>query len=371
MTTIPRVRDLPDLLTVVPLLAGFTPTDAVVLVCPTPEGRVALQRVALPPPDHWSHAHLDARELVQSVLPALLHADLRRLTLIGYLSDPMDQDYVGALLHQSADWLAETGIDVMGVALVCEGSWWRPDCPCEDLECGEPQPVPSLHESAAATALIAEGAVVHESPEALLAPWVEGEGAQLDPQELAAATKRWTGRKGNTRLRKESLEQWRRVVHEPAAEFGPPELAAVLWAARSVPVRDALIAWLTPGGMPLEALDPDARAAVEQALGEPASVVGEDRWTGWAVTQNLRTLTAVLPATCAAPVACLAGLWAWWHGDGIVARFLLERALDAEPGHTLSGLLLRLVHHGIPMEGSPARRVGAGCDALDTNGRLR
>ncbi|WP_374929274.1 DUF4192 domain-containing protein [Kytococcus sedentarius] len=370
MTTIPRVRDLPDLLTVVPLLAGFTPCDAVVLVCPTPEGRVALQRVPLPPPDHWSHAHLDARDLVQSVLPALVHADLRRLTLIGYLSDPMDQDYVGELLHRSAEWLADTGIDVMGVALVCEGSWWRPDCPCEDPECGEPQPVPSLHESAAATALIAEGAVVHESPEALLAPWVESDAEQVSSCDLAAATKRWTGRKGTARLRREALQQWRRVVHEPGAEFSQEDLAAVLWAARSVPERDALIAWLTPGDMPVETLDPDAWAAVQEALGEPASVAHEDRWTGWPVTQNLRRLTGAVPATCGAPVACLAGLWAWWHGDGIVARFLLERALDAEPGHTLSGLLLRLVHHGIPMEGSPSRRAGSGCDALDTTGRL-
>ncbi|WP_462417317.1 DUF4192 domain-containing protein [Kytococcus sp. Marseille-QA3725] len=366
MTTIPRVRDLPDLLTVVPLLAGFTPSDSLVLVCPAPTGRVALQRVCLPPPEQWDLPELDAAQVVSSVLPALLHAGLDRVTLVGYLSDPMDEGYVGALVREASDQLEEAGVEVLAEALVCEGSWWRPDCPCGDPECGEPRPVPSLHESAAATALIADGAMVHSSAEELLLPWVEGPQAEVPADELREAQSRWKGRKGRPRLQREALAQWRRVVHEPAAELTVEELGAALWALQEVQVRDALISWLTPGDVPLEVVDAAAWAAVERALGDPSEHRQPELWTAWTVTANLRVLTSRVPATCAAPLLSVAGLWAWWNGDGVVARFLLERALDAEPGHTLAGLLLRLVHHGIPLQGSrcgAAGTTGAGAGA--------
>lgn len=351
MTTIPRVRDLPDLLTVVPLLAGFTPTDAVVLVCPTPTGRVALQRIALPPREAWGDPATDAEDLVALVLPALVRAGLDRLTVIGYLSDPMDEEYVGGLVARAEDWFLEAGVDVLGAALVCEGSWWRPECPCDDPFCGEPRPVPSLHESAAATALIADGAMVHASAEELLLPWVQSEEDELTPAALHAARERWAGRKGRARLRREALVQWARLVGEEGAELTDEEVAAALWAVRQVDVRDALVAWLTPGDVPRDVLDASAWAAVEKALGDPAEHHHPVRWTAWPLTGNLRRLAARVPSTCAGPLLCTAGLWAWWNGDGVVARFLLERALDAEPGHTLAGLLLRLVHHGIPLDG--------------------
>lgn len=354
MTTIPRVRDLPDLLTVVPLLAGFTPTDAVVLVCPTPSGRVALQRVSVPPRCHWGRPETDAAALVDLVLTSLDAAGLDRATVIGYLQDPMDESYVGALVNAVQDELLTCGVDVMGVALVCEGSWWRPDCPCGDPECGEPRPVPSLHESAAATALLVEGAVVHESAEALLAPWVQQAPDALDAETLAARTTAWLRANPRTRRRRHALALWARLVHDQDACFSEREVAGLLWALRSVPERDALIAWLTPGDMPVELLDAGAWSVVEELLGEPAGPAA-GHWSQQVVTRNLQALLARVPATGAAPLETLAAVWAWWNGDGIVARFLLERALDAEPGHTLAGLLLRLVHHGIPMAGARHR----------------
>lgn len=357
MTTIPRVRDLSDLITVVPLLAGFTPRDAVVIVCPTPAGRVALQRIVLPPPDAWSDAFLDAAAMVETVLPALQRSGLRRATVIGYLSDPMDQGYVGALVNEAGNHLHECGLDVMGVALVCEDMWWRPGCPCGEESCTEPQPVPRLHESAAATALVAAGAMVHDSPEALLAPWAVGDSDEFSADDLVAATRRWRGRKGTRRLRREALDQWVRVVAQDGVvpTLTVDEVAALLWSVREVQLRDALIAWLTPGDMPLDVLDHEVWSDLVTALGPSGSVPrgSADRWTSWPLTVNLQGLLAVVPLTHGAPLACLSGLWAWWNGDGVVSRFLLERALDAEPGHTLAGLILRLVHHGIPLDGSP------------------
>jgi hypothetical protein len=39
--------------------------------------------------------------------------------------------------------------------------------------------------------------------------------------------------------------------------------------------------------------------------------------------------------------------YAWWRGDGTIARLALDRALSIDPGYRLAALLARVVDLGI------------------------
>ncbi len=62
---------------------------------------------------------------------------------------------------------------------------------------------------------------------------------------------------------------------------------------------------------------------------------------------RLVQLCRMLPAREAAPMLTVLANFAWCLGDGALARAALERALDAEPGYRLAGLLERMVELAI------------------------
>ncbi|HET7399052.1 MAG TPA: DUF4192 domain-containing protein [Intrasporangium sp.] len=169
----------------------------------------------------------------------------------------------------------------------------------------------------------------------------------------------------------------------PSGEIGSPPsgrgsdvagtaLSVLAGSLRDHRLRDALIAWLCPGMLSLELLEPDIVAGLQEFLGPrpPAAgcwdgTVGQGRARGgggsgeWhadalpdLVAARLEALVRCVPAEHATPVLALVASHAWWRGDGARAGVALDRALELEPEHRLCLLLRKMVAQGIRL---PAR----------------
>ncbi|MFB9725194.1 DUF4192 domain-containing protein [Haloechinothrix salitolerans] len=133
-------------------------------------------------------------------------------------------------------------------------------------------------------------------------------------------------------LRADVVETWPRAARvavvrdalsaagEGDLAFSDRQLATLAIVLADVEIRDACLA---------TALPPDSDLAFAAA-----SLWGE--------------LTRALPAPERAIPACLAGYAAYMGGNGVLAAIAFDAALDADPDHTLAGLLDRALRHGFP-----------------------
>lgn len=156
-----------------------------------------------------------------------------------------------------------------------------------------------------------------------------------------------------------------------------PQLVGPL---RFAELRDAIIAWICPGTMRLEHVDPDLIAQLQACLGDdlrgpeqppdpfpvqsPAASGG--RWPvltpaqDWAAVLAPREMMARLERLCratpthhAAPVLSVFAAYAWWAGNGTKAGMAVDRALEIEGEHRLCGLIRTALDHGVraPLRG--------------------
>lgn len=143
-------------------------------------------------------------------------------------------------------------------------------------------------------------------------------------------------------------------------EMTDADLLLLASSLQDIDWRDALMAVLCPGALPLTAVagrDIDRALLAgawcpwvvgDDALGDPdLSDAGEHHDDVRAVRNRLVDLTRLVPIDLAPPVlTCVAHL-AWWSGDGTVAGICLERALQIDPDYRLAGLMLQLLAHGV------------------------
>jgi hypothetical protein len=216
---------------------------------------------------------------------------------------------------------------------------------------------------------------------------------------------RWEGNGGgaSTLMRAQSLRAWSQVLRgeltDDALVNQVPALAGPL---RDVDFRDALIAWLCPGTVPLSAFAPSlvtlledyvgadvrAAAAAESVPPQPRPRRGRrkrgrrvdrpgrrpdtrldgrlrehaDVWEDWRaweeasaphhVQARIERVCRVVPAAHAAPLLAVVGNYAWWRGDGARAGVALDTALELEPDHRLAGLIREALDRGLRGAGS-------------------
>jgi hypothetical protein len=200
-------------------------------------------------------------------------------------------------------------------------------------------------------------------------------------------------------LQAESLAAWSAVLRgEISGDALVERVPALVGPLRDVVFRDALIAWLCPGAVPLSEFpaalvalleafvgaDVRAAAAAESAPPQPRPRRGRrkrgrrlDRhlgrrpdtrveggidghgatwedWRAWEeasaphlVQARLESVCRAVPAAHAAPLLALVGNYAWWRGDGARAGVALDAALDLEPDHRLAGLIREALDRGL------------------------
>lgn len=149
-------------------------------------------------------------------------------------------------------------------------------------------------------------------------------------------------------------------------------LPAIVGPLRDPRLRDAIIAWICPGTMPLGSVDRKLLERVEAFLGDELRLDSPDEPAGgrvpfgggtggesmkdvdWeaamapaAFEQRIEAACRLTPEDYAAPLLAVYASFAWWAGDGTKAGMAVDRALDIEDDHRLCLIIREALDHGV------------------------
>ena len=349
MTTTIHLSGPADVLTVLPYQLGFHPRDCLVAVSLHGTRMGLVQRIDLPPPEHVGDA-------VAAMIAPLRQDGPGAVLLIGFEEREGESR---AMLDELARACRADGVEVADRMVVRGGRWFAPDChqrccPPEGLQLPAPSEVPAVAEfvgreicplpdrSALADRLEPSRPLLSRAVSALADEWLE--------LRLEAA------HAGQTELdecRASELDVWSRVLcdeddAEPIQALASHDLAMLAVSLTDVDLRDGLIAWLCPGTLPHELIDPMLFVQMSRALSAPLwldgdrgdieQVIGLQR-----IERRLCELCAALPDVWAVSALTVLASFTWWRGDGALTRIALDRALRVDPHYRLAQLLERMV----------------------------
>ncbi|MFW5472292.1 DUF4192 domain-containing protein [Knoellia sp. CPCC 206450] len=316
-----------DLVALLPHLLGYHPHDALVLVC-LREGRICLT----------AHQPLPADEQIHPALGPLMvgmaKVDPEAVIVLGYEADRP----VAEAIDVAGKACTEVGVRVHDRILVTRDGW-------RSLDTGEASAA-SPATSTAVADLVAAGVAPLASRNALVAV-VE---PTADATAVARHISRYTARKEN--LLELYCSAWPVVLdtRDGTPQMTPKVAARAVLAIHDVSVRDLLVARLTPG-----TLDPDHVPGITGAQLRSLPTPAWERDSGWdrvrthsRLQDRLVRLCAMTPDSHAAPPLSVLGTWAWWRGDGALARVAVNRALRSQPEYRLAILLERILDLAIP-----------------------
>ncbi|MEU8655553.1 DUF4192 domain-containing protein [Actinoplanes philippinensis] len=308
------VNNSAELVAVLPFLMGYHPHETVALVGMR-DGRIDFGACFnLPPPDI---AETDLRSETREVAAGILRQEPELLVIVGY--GPPER--ITPVVLRIAEVLQTVGVRIDDVLRVHEGRWWS--YACEDRECCPAEGTPCLPpDSVIAAEATYRGQVALPSRRDLVAQ-VASLGGPVRVAMTAAterARKRFNGLLEGEGATKRIRQAGRLAVREAEKRYRSGGI-----------LTDAETAWL---GVLLTDL------AVEDYA---VDRTGEHEWRVSLWTDVLRR---VEPVYVPAP-ACLLGFTAWQLGRGALARVAVDRALDAEPGHELAGMLHQLLGFAI------------------------
>jgi hypothetical protein len=303
-----------ELVAALPYLMGYHPNDSVVLVGRRGRDLDFSACFDLPPPGLDEDA---ARDATREIAAGVLRQQPDSMVVIGY--GPRRR--VTPAVLRVAETFRTFGVCIDDVLRVDEGRWWsylcdEPRCcPPEGNRCLPPDSVIA----AEATYL---GQVALPSRRDLIAQVAAVEGPARAAMVVATeeARRRFGELLAGDRAVKRIRQAGRIAVREAEKRY-----------RSGAPLPDDRTAWL---GVLL------ADTAVEDyALDR----TGRNEWRVGLWTDVLRR---VEPVYVPAP-ACLLAFTAWQIGRGALARVAVDRALAAEPGHELAGILHQLLGFGI------------------------
>ena len=330
-----------DVLSAVPHLLGFHPSQSLVLVClSSSHGQGArvgmIARIDLPEEGH-------ADEVADALLPAVAREDPDAAVLIAY-GTPEDDGTVAAEVLSAA--LTEVGVRVRARLVVVEERWQSIDSPDRNVWAVVPGPdaAPSL-----------EFAVVTGSAPVASRSVLEGRcaaGPRADAVGRECARLLLTDSEVTV---ERGTAVWGRLLRDGTDLAGFSDaavaLAAVSLHAGGTPaLRDALAGWLTPGFLTAQEMHPVALAGLREHLPLPwwDSPRGQaDPATAARLLDRLIQVAGCLPDPYAVPVLTVLAHTAWNQGNGIIARVALDRARAADPAYYLAALLDRIVTEGM------------------------
>lgn len=333
------------MLAVLPYQLGYQPENSLVVICLRGGRWGLIERVFLPPPEH-------VVEAAATLLPALRQAAPEMVLLLGFEDTRGDSVPMIEAMERACHG---ADIAVSDRFTVSDGRWFSPSChepqccPPEGRVVPEPADVPAVAElvgleiaPAASRDALAER-LVPTRP--LLTRAIDVMAMECKRQSIVA-TARGRGREANRGI---GLDAWARVLAAddgavPVADLPPQELARAIAALADVDVRDGIIAWLCPGELSLNLVDPGLLAQLRARFTTQRRGMSRlDQIARHRVESRLVDLCACCPLRWAvAPLTVLAS-YSWWRGDGALTRIALDRALEGDPGYRLALLLERVV----------------------------
>ena len=373
MTTTIHLSGPADVLTVLPYQLGFHPRECLVAVSLHGTRMGLIQRLDLPPPEH-------VRDAVAAMITPLRQDKPDAVLLIGF------EEHEGgsrAMLDTMAQACRARGVEVADRMVVRAGRWFDLDCsqsccPPEGLPLPSPSAVPAVAEFV--------GREICPLPDrSALADLIEPRRPHLG-REVSRLADEWLQLRleatdsvqvllgqGETELRgfrANELAAWGVVLCDkddalPVQALPPQDLAMLAVSLTDVDLRDGLIAWLCPGTLPLDRIDPVLSSQMSRALPQSpwlrrdlgsvadvedsTEIIGRQR-----IERRLCELGSVLPDAWAVGALTVLASFTWWRGDGALTRVALDRALRIEPGYRLAQLLERMVDLAIRPERASA-----------------
>ncbi len=361
MTTTIHLSGPADVLAVLPYQLGFYPHDCLIAVCLRGTRMGLVQRIDLPPPER-------VRDAVAAMMAPLRKESPGSVLLIGF--EERDGG-CRAMLDQMAVACEVEGVEVSDRFVVRGERWFAPDChrrccPAEGLSLPAPSEVPAVAE------FVGRGISPLPDRSALvdrLEPhW------PLSNSELSVLAEDWrvlrqaatdAGVDEHDECRATELDVWARVLWaEDNAEsiqalLPSRDLAKLAVSLTDVDLRDALIAWLCPGTLAHDLIDPVLLTQMRGTLGEQPWLEGQVEDIDQAIAlqrieRRLCEVCAALPDPLAAPALTVLATFTWWRGDGALTRVALDRALGIDPRYRLATLLERMVDLAIRPERASA-----------------
>jgi Domain of unknown function (DUF4192) len=345
-----------DVLTVLPYQLGFHPHECLVVLSLHGTRMGLVQRIDLPPLEHVDDA-------VAAMIGPLRRDNPSGLLIIGFEEQ---EGQSRAMLDSMAGACRTHGVQVVDRVVVRGGRWFDVDCiqsccPREGRQLPSPSAVPAVAEfvgreicplpdrSALADLLEPNRLLLSRDVAPLADAWLQLrlEATECGQTELGDM---------ETKLREfraSELAVWSLVLcgnddAEPILALAPQDLAMLAVSLTDVDLRDGLIAWLCPGTLPSDLIDPILLVQMSRTLserpwlgqdgGDMTHVIGLQR-----IERRLCELSAALPDAWAVPTLTLLASFTWWRGDGALTRVALDRALKVEPRYRLAQLLERMV----------------------------
>ena len=361
MTTTIHLSGPADVLAVLPYQLGFYPRDSLVAVSLRGSRVGLVQRIDLPPPEHVGDA-------VAAMMAPLRKDSPRSVLLIGFEEHKGD---CRAMLDEMAAACVTEGVKVTDRFVVRGDRWFAPDChqrccPAEGLPLPAPSEVPAVAE------FVGRGICPLPDRRAL-AERLEGSRPQMS-SELSALADDWLAlRLGATdpgvdeldEYRATELDVWGQVLwakdttESIQARLPAKDLAMLAVSLTDVDLRDGLIAWLCPGTLARELIDPMLLSQMRGTLGEQPWLEGQTGDVDQVITlqrieRRLCEICSALPDPWAVPALTVLATFTWWRGDGALTRVALDRALGIDPSYRLATLLERMVDLAIRPERTSA-----------------
>ena len=324
-----RITGPESLLSALPHMLGYQPADSVLGIALHDRRVGMVERIDTPPIDQ-------IEDMLAATIPPMLRQRPTAVLVIGY--ETVTGQAVEAV-EAFASALVASGLDVPAPVLVTPTGWRHLDCTC--CPSGG-HPLPAAEHPVGLEMSAATGSAPASSRADLaqrLTPGVHAEAVGAECERI-------------TTEQAEDVQAaalaWSRIVTSGTAVTALPAhvlaLAAVSLAHNaSTEFRDALLCHLCPGTMPSDLLNQHTVQAIRDNL-----TLDPDQHPTATLDRLVQT-AASLPDTHAVPVLTVVANYAWWRGDGTLARLALDRALGIDPHYRLASLLSRVVDLGIQL----------------------
>ncbi|MEU6860835.1 DUF4192 domain-containing protein [Glycomyces sp. NPDC046736] len=299
-----RIKGPTDLLTVIPPLLGFHPSNSLVVSGLVDSRLECTFRAGLPgSTDHMEH--------LTDLSPQLELNNCNGCVIVAY----GEKELAEASIAHAAALLDRAGIEPKDLLRVTEGRWYsltcdKPCCPAEGL------PVPET--SAASCEIAIAGAYAAPNRAAIqagLAPAPTGRRAAVSRAVCDKLTEEagldWSGQR-SADLR--AIDHWMAAKTLP----GPADIAAVGLALGDLDIRDYAVRRISSGEFESNRIDLWI-------------------WVARHMEEDLR-----------APAATVAGYAAYRSGNGVLALECFELALRSAPNYRLAQLLMAALQAGYP-----------------------
>jgi hypothetical protein len=316
----PTLTSANDLITAIPFLIGFHPTDSIVLISVKDDAIGLAMRIDLPTQLESDQIDLLAHHFLQEESEAAL--------LVAYM--PESRDDGDSVLISLGAGLIRNGVDIQESIVVQSGRYRS--IICRDLTCcpSAGKVMPEIEKSEIAAEHVVAGIPMPYDDISQLI-----ETLSADPLALtltwASEVSTYAFEEGDPsviELRRDGVETMDLLLDEYRMGYGATNrllVARMIGRMNDLQVRD-------------------------YALGVHTEDTYDLYFTMW------RELLRFAPEGYVAPIACIVAAMAYEGGDGALAQRALDRALEDDEQYPLAALLRRVFNAGWPPESFASMR---------------